>query len=47
MPGNVTQPEGLAKLGSGSGGDANRAEVHGALQPAMGSHLPSEDTALP
>jgi hypothetical protein len=38
----------LAKQGSGSGGDAGpREELLGRLQPATGSHLPSEETAPP
>ena len=39
-------PEGSRKGGSGSGG--NSAKMHvGRQQPATGSHLPLEDTALP
>jgi hypothetical protein len=41
-------PRGPAKRGSGSGGDARpREELSGRLQPATGSHLPSEETAPP
>ena len=39
---------GPPKRGSGSGGDVKTAKnLLGCLHPAMGSHLPSEDTALP
>ena len=41
-------PEGPAKRGSGSGGDAETAQmILGRLHPATGSHLPLEDTAPP